>query len=236
MPQNVSRRAFLISAGAAMAAPRFLMPATKVPKLLDHLLLGCNDLAHGIDFVYDQTGVRAVFGGVHPGNGTQNALLSLGDNRYLEIIAPDPKQVGVEDSRGLKKLIEPRLVAWAAHPSDIEAFAARLEQSGLAVEGPKPGSRKRPDGRVLTWKTLAIRDAASNLLPFFIEWSADSLHPSVDAPKGCRLESFVLETLDPEQLANTLALLELDVTTQRSAKAQLAATIIGPEGELRVTS
>ena len=30
------------------------------------------------------------------------------------------------------------------------------------------------------------------LMPFFIQWGKDAVHPSVDAPKGCRLEKFVV--------------------------------------------
>ena len=71
--------------------------------------------------------LRAAFGGVHPGRGTRNALLSLGERtrlelnprRYLEIIAPAPEQSGAPDHYGLLKLTEPRLVGWAAHPGDL---------------------------------------------------------------------------------------------------------------------
>jgi len=219
-----------------VAAPRIPAAESKVPKLLDHILLGCSNLDDGITFVFQGTGVRGTFGGVHPGAGTQNALISLGERCYLEIIAPDPKQAGSPDSRGLKKLAEPRLVTWAAHPGDLDAFAARLKRSGVAVAGPTPGSRKRPDGRVLTWKTLALKDDPSALLPFFIEWSADSLHPSIDAPKGCRLVSFALQTPNLKELVKTLALLELDAATEQSEKAQLRATIAGPKGQLELTS
>lgn len=242
MMQSILRRAFLISTGAVLAAPCIpapAIPSMRVPKLLDHILLGCNDLACGIDFVYEQTGVRAEFGGVHPGNGTQNALLSLGENRYLEIIAPDPKQPASADARDLRNLDDdPTIVGWAAHHADIDALAVRLNSQGLEMEGPMPGSRKRPDGRLLTWKVMRLKGDPTLLLPFFIEWSADSIHPSVDSPHGCQLfrfEAFAPDA-DARAIAGQIKLLGLDLRLAPGKKSFLAATIIGPKGELKVTS
>jgi hypothetical protein len=238
MRTTLSRRSFLMVTGGALVAPTISLATSEVPELLDHILLGCNDLQHGIDFVEQHTGVRAAFGGVHPGRGTRNALLSLGERRYLEIIAPDPDQPDAKDPLALhlRKLSEPRIVGWAVHPGELGSFAKKLRDAGVAFEGPSPGSRKRPDGRVLRWQTLTLKDNPSWLLPFFIEWSADSLHPSADAPAGCRLIRFEGMTPEPEKLAKTAALLLLDLPIAKGAKPQLHATIAGPKGELSATS
>jgi catechol 2,3-dioxygenase-like lactoylglutathione lyase family enzyme len=232
----ISRRFFLALTGGAVALPKLSWAASYVPSLLDHVLLGCDDLDRGIAFVEEYLGVRAAFGGVHPGRGTQNALLSLGKRCYLEIIAPDPKQPEVADLRGLKVLAKPRLIGWAAHPGDLQSFGARLRESGVAFGGPTPGSRKRPDGRVLNWRTINLKDDHDGLLPFFIEWSASSLHPSADAPKGCSLIRFGAATPDPENLSKQAAPLGLDLSIAKADEPQLRATIAGPKGKFSVTS
>jgi Glyoxalase-like domain len=243
-----SRRFFLALAGGAIFAPSAFRPQNQqksdvplvdqVPPMLDHILLGCNDLQRGIDFVEQRTGVRAAFGGVHPGRGSQNALLSLGIRRYLEIIAPDPQQTASQSElpAKLKKLSEPRLVGWAAHPGDLQVLAADLAKAGIAAEGPTPGSRKRPDGgSLLHWKTLNLKDA-NGLLPFFIEWSADSAHPSTDAPSGCQLLRFELLTPDPAALAKITGRLMLAAPIAKGSSPQLHAVISGPNGQLDITS
>lgn len=243
MPDPISRRAFLAAAAtttaAALLAPRISRPsaAPQVPKLLDHILLGCDNLDRGIAWVEEKTGVRAKFGGVHPGAGTQNALLSLGPNRYLEIIAPDPKQSASLDSRDLKSLDDdPALVGWAAHPGDIAALAARLKQQGLEIDGPMPGSRKRPDGRVLNWTVMRLKDEPTRLLPFFIEWGSGTIHPSVDSPQGCQLLQFEAVTPDVVGLTQQLRDLGLDLPVTQGQKMYLHATIDGPRGKFEVTS
>jgi Glyoxalase-like domain len=249
MSGDIPRRAFIAFAGGALVAPPLLLGQRReqaiepplvdqVPPMLDHILLGCDDLQRGIDFVEQHTGVRAAFGGVHPGRGTQNALLSLGIRRYLEIIAHDPKQnaSSSELSTKLKTLSEPRLVGWAAHPGDVQVLATDLAKAGVSAEGPTPGSRKRPDGTVLHWKTLHLKDDANGLLPFFIEWSADSSHPSADAPSGCQLLRFELLTPDPVAVAKIATQLKLKAPLAKSTSPQLHAVIVGPKGKLDLTS
>jgi hypothetical protein len=205
--------------------------------MLDHILLGCNELDRGIAFVEQHTGVRAAFGGVHPGRGTRNALLSLWERHYLEIIAPDPQQPGAPDTRDLRELAAPRLVGWAAHPGNITQFAVRLRDAGIAFEGPTPGSRKRPDGRLLQWNTLELKNDEHGVLPFFIEWGAETIHPSADAPAGCKIDRFALSSPDDVELKRLCSQLNLDVRVARSEKPQLHARISAPGGRtMQLTS
>jgi hypothetical protein len=227
---------FLTFAGGAIVMPRVVMGEESVPPLLDHILLGCKDLQRGVDFVEQRTGVRAAFGGVHPGRGTQNALLSLGERRYLEIIAPDPKQNGPTWHLQITTMTEPRLIGWAAHVHDIDQLASGLREGGVAFEGPTPGSRKRPDGAVLSWKNLTLKDDRGGVLPFFIEWSADSKHPSEDAPHGCKLDSFTAASGNPDSLLQVLKALSLEMPVVRGEKEHLIAKLSSSKGFFEITS
>jgi hypothetical protein len=211
-----------------------------VPAELDHLLLGVNHLDHGIAWIEERSGVRAVFGGVHPGRGTCNALLALGSRCYLEIIAPDPQQAGSSAGRELwaarlNTLREPRLIQWAAHTGDLAALAKKALAAGIAIEDLREGSRTRPDGRVLRWKSFGLKDDRGGLLPFFIEWSPESIHPAQDAPTGCVLLQFSAQSPHTEQLAEDTGKLELSFQIERGPAAFLRARLRGNKGEFELT-
>lgn len=212
---------------------------SSVPPDLDHILLGVNDLDAGVDWFFQRSGVRAALGGVHPGRGTRNALLAVGPRRYLEIIAPDPAQAGksqfqddrIAEFRGLK---EPRLIGWAAHTNDISGIVKRANAAGLKIEGPADGSRSRPNGKLLRWKTVSLENNFDNILPFFIEWNSASPHPSVDAPTGCKLIHFSAQSPKASQAARVAKLLKLGLVIASGTAPRLKATIIGSKNELEL--
>jgi hypothetical protein len=233
----VSRRSFCLSAAGLLAAPHASWAtAPRVPEDLDHIILGCNDLDAGVEYVYQHLGVRAAAGGVHPGAGTKNALLSLGTLRYLEIIAPDPSQPASTDPRHVAELKSPALVGWAIHRHDVDQFAESLRAAGVPSVGPKPGSRNRADGTTLTWKSLTLKEDSNGVLPFFIEWGAGSLHPSADSPPGCRLAKLEIATPDVATLKSLAAKLQLDLRITHADALRLRATIAGPKGSLALLS
>jgi hypothetical protein len=222
----LTRRTLLAVAGA-LALPRAARAAA-VPGPLDHLLLGCNDLDKGIAFVEQKLGVRAAFGGVHPGRGSRNALLKLGERKYLEIIAPDPKQPESADQRELHLIAAPKLIGWAAHVDDIEAVKSKLTAAKIAFNPVLAGQRQRPSGQTLRWKALSLADDKGGLLPFFIEWSKESPHPSTDAPTGCKLDKFAITSTDALAEAK---LLDLDAGISKGPPS-LHAILTGPSGTL----
>lgn len=210
-------------------------PRVSAKDAADHLLLGVADREAGIRWVEERTGVKAVIGGSHPGVGTCNALLSLGDRQYLEIIAPDPDQKQLAARHQiLKTLTTPRLITWAAAMHDAEATAKRFRAAKLEVAGPNPGSRQRPDGKLMRWVTLNLNTDLEAVIPFFIEWDRTVVHPAADSPKGCRLQALAFAHPQPDRVRETLARLGIDATVTSGASASLTAVVQTPKGSLEL--
>jgi Glyoxalase-like domain len=237
MASLLSRRFFLTLAGA-LVSPRMIPAAGSTPPSLDHILLGAGDLDAGVAEIEKESGVHAAGGGSHPGAGTRNALLSLGPERYLEIIAPDPQQNGAHSPRlsQLANLRQPQVVGWAVHTKDIEAVARRLREAKIPADGPNAGSRVRPDGKILHWRTLVLQDDVKGLLPFFIEWGGGTVHPSMDAPTGCTLASFTVETSEDALLRELFERMGIEVNVQQGRIGHLRARISGLHGEFEFFS
>ncbi|MGB8322747.1 MAG: VOC family protein [Candidatus Acidiferrum sp.] len=184
---SLTRRSFLRVSGGAFSASLLLESSLLAvePIQPDHVLLGCKDLDQGIAYADKLCGYRAEIGGSHPGRGTRNALLKLGERSYLEIIAPDPDQPQLTWHQELLTLDEPLLVGWAVAVKDIDGYATRFRAKGVACIGPTPGSRTTPTGQTFKWKTLLLEDDKSGILPFHIQWAEGSAHPATTAPGGC---------------------------------------------------
>ncbi|HZE34729.1 MAG TPA: VOC family protein [Actinoallomurus sp.] len=147
---------------------------------LDHLVYATPDLEESVRQVAKLTGVRPVEGGPHPGLGTRNHLLGLGELRYLEIIGPDSGQPEPERPRpfGIDELTEPRLAAWAVRAADIEARVARSRTLGYDPGPIEPLSRRTPDGEVLRWRLTFPYEP---VVPFLIDWGRTP-HPARRLP------------------------------------------------------
>jgi len=197
---------------------------------VDHLILGIRDLDEGIRRFEERTGVRPMVGGAHPGRGTRNALASLGPGLYVEILAPQPSAPDSGAVTALGKLTDLSPFGWAVSVPDIDDARRRLAGAGFGVSDVKPGSRARPDGSLLAWKTFEIEKPTIAGVPFFIRWGDGSTHPSLDSPGGCRLEGLRVVTPDAEDLRRLLAALPLDVPAETGAPAGLDITLVCPKG------
>ena len=198
--------------------------------LIDHLVYAAPDLSAAVADIEERFGVRAQAGGKHIGLGTHNALLALGAQTYLEIIAPDPGQPEPPVPRpfGAGSVRRAGLVSWALACDDIDAAAAGARGHGYDPGPVADGQRTGPTGTVLRWR-LTLNAMPGGLIPFLISWG-DTEHPARSAPHGLTLEAFHVEHPDPASLAPPLTALGADVEIRPAAAAALVARLSGPNG------
>lgn len=224
-------RAFLAAALAALG----LGGAARAQAVLDHVMLGAPDLAQGERDVATRLGVVPEPGGVHPGLGTANALLSLGGRAYLEVIAPAPGQpVGGGRTAALAKIDGLAIQTFAASAPNLDAVAEAARRAGLSVRGPAPGSRRTPDGRLLEWRSLAITGHDfGDFVPFFIDWGATP-HPATTSPGGAVLTAFRVTHPQAAELSRIYRALGLAVPVT-AGPAAMTAEIAGTKGKVVFT-
>jgi hypothetical protein len=201
---------------------------------IDHLVYATPDLQLGIDAIEKQLGVKATAGGQHPGLGTRNALVALGPTSYLEIIGPDPEQPKPAGPRrfGIDDLEVPRIVRWVVKSNELAAVADKAARAGVKLGPLASGSRKRPDGVVLSWRyTDPATVVADGLIPFFIDWG-NSPHPALTAAKGATLVQLRAEHPDAARVQTMLDQLGLELRVRQAPAPSIIATIDSPRGRI----
>lgn len=202
---------------------------------IDHLVYGTLDLETTVNQLEEKLGVRAAFGGRHPGWGTQNYLLSLGDTAYLELIGPDDTQDIHPSLFGLDKVTQAGLLTWAAKESNIPSRLEKLKNAGITFGEKLEGSRAKTDGTILSWGlTNPFVVHADGIVPFLIDWK-DSQHPAGQTPKGGILQALMLEHPKAEQANKVLQLLGIDIVVKQGAVPKISAIIDCPAGQITLT-
>ena len=118
---------------------------------LDHVVIAVAELARAVED-YRKLGFTVQPGGRHPGRTSHNALVVFDDGAYLELIAwaePGPAErwynVLQEHGEGF--------MDFALIPEDVPRAIEEARERGLSMTGPIEGSRLRPDGIRIEWRT-----------------------------------------------------------------------------------
>lgn len=194
---------------------------------IDHLIYTASNLEKGISEIEILLGVKPVVGGRHPDYGTHNALLSLGEEVYLEIIAPDPDLPAPKRGRWLESHYRQAsgLATWALRSEQIEKIYAKASKHSLGLGPVTSGSREQPDGTVLSWKlTDPYALPCQGALPFLISWG-DTPHPAHSIPKGGKLIGFKIQHPDPQHVQTKLETFSLSLKVNKAERVKLTATI-----------
>lgn len=207
---------------------------------LDHLVVAAGSLHEGARWLQAMVGVAPDPGGSHAGFGTHNALLRLGSDVYLELLALDPEQPSPPrpplfglGERATRELLArgPRLLHWVVRTRHLPAAVKRLAKAAgvLPAAMGTATTMRRGD---LSW-SLAVEAGGSRPpggLPSVIDWGG-AIHPcSRLADHGVRLER--LEIVAPTSTLSALSELGRDarIALTPGAEAGLTARIATPSG------
>jgi hypothetical protein len=149
--------------------PAMTQDSKSVVLELDHVSI-CGSNLDALRQDFTDVSLTADLGGPH-GNGiTQMASIGFDDGTYIELIAPI--KPGVTAGSDWSKFMSEDAVtcAWAVGTNVLLQEVDRLKKAGVAIKGPDSGSRKRPDGMSIEWKTADVGSGTpGSTLPFVIE-------------------------------------------------------------------
>lgn len=212
---------------------------------LDHLVVGAATLDEGVAYVEQKLGVVVPYGGIHPGMGTHNHLVKLGEEIFLEIIAvnpdsrvPDRPRWFSLDEPGFQNSLRksPRLVTWVVNTMDI---FERVKDAACSFGTPEILTRGH-----LSWQFALPADGrllGGGMLPYIIQWQT-SEHPATGmADVGLRLISLTAYHAHPVWFEKVLASIGaekvIEIREVNSEKKQsLEAVISTPLGERTLSS
>jgi hypothetical protein len=199
---------------------------------LDHVVMAASDLAAAARRLA-AFGLASIEGGRHPGWGTANRIVPLGD-AYLELVAVVDEAEAAKSSFGgwvagaRRGLARP--LGWAVRTRELDVVARRL---GLTTTA---GSRAGGAGRLLRWRLAGIEQAAAEpSLPFFIEWGKGTPLPGrAAAPHraGALKIAELRLTGDADRLAAWLGAHRLPITVATGAPAVTSVVLTGAPGEV----
>lgn len=203
---------------------------------LDHILWAAPDLDRASHTFQAITGITPSVGGSHPGFGTRNKLVGLGEELFFEIIAPDPAQAeNGHRSNAIAGLPAPEMHAFCLRTDGFDGLAEAADRCDIEASEPVAMSRTRPDGVTLNWEICYLGSPQwGRALPFLIDWKG-SPHPATTSVQGCRLTEFaVLHPRAPE-LAAVFAEMGIATPVIAAPDPGFLARLSTPKGEVVFT-
>lgn len=204
---------------------------------IDHLVYGVPDLEEGIAYFKKVLGVEAHMGGRHLNHGTHNALINLGAECYLEIIAIDYNNKDVQAPRwmGLDLLLKPKLVRWSLKSEQLAQDCAILQTFNPALCTTTKGERKTTTGDLLAWQmTKPLASPEVEIIPFLLDWPAHSVHPTKNLALQAELLSIDFGHPNAVELQTCFEHLGIKATISASSEVTIQAQIRGALGAVTI--
>jgi len=203
---------------------------------IDHIAYAVPNLDDGIKHLQELLGCEVIVGGRHLNNGTHNALVNLGNEIYLELIATDIENKDVEGPRwmAVDLVEEPRVTRWALKSNDLNADLNALKVFNPDLGNSFEGSRKKQDGSLLKWHmALPLPAPEIELAPFAVDWK-DSIHPTRSLTAECELISIELIHPNPTIYAQLFAALDIELMIYQGVSTKIKLEINSPKGIIEI--
>jgi hypothetical protein len=204
-------------------------------EFLDHIIWACDDLEKGARRFETLTGVVPQHGGAHASGLTHNALVSLGRQSYLEILAPTGPPSGTDDafSRLARTAGEPRILTYCLRSARPLAEVTQIaEGMGAPKAEVLKNGRTTPEGVNLHWQWAApVFERLGLAFPFFIDW-LDSPHPAatVQTLGVVKLKHFAVGHPLAHDLQRILSAMGAPIETYTAAGGEFQVELDTPLG------
>jgi len=197
---------------------------------MDHIAVTARSLGEGVDYVRLALGLDIPPGGRHAQMGTWNHLMRLGEDEFLEVIAPDPtarrpnrpRWYGLDAHFG-----PPRLATWVVRTDDLADCLQELPPSVGVSAAITRGS--------LNWLISVPDDGGmpfDGAHPTVIQWPKGARPGAAMPDLGCRLERLIICHPNANEIDRRLAPLLTDdrVGLEERDVISLTAEIRTPSG------
>jgi len=200
---------------------------------IDHIVYGVPDIGKEIDHLHSKLGIRPVLGGKHITKGTKNALVSLGDRCYLEILARDEENKDFVGERwmGMDRITRPKIIRWSVGSSDLKKDSEILQSYDTDYARVERGSREIKNQQQLQWQMiLPVDKPMIDVVPFVTDWSDSAGHPAESLEKSCVLKKLILYFPTNKSIEKLLGALQVKVEIITSDEIRIEALIETPKG------
>ena len=200
---------------------------------IDHIVYCVYNLEEAINNLENKLGVKATIGGAHLTQGTKNALISLGDECYLEILAIDESNTDIKAPRwmGIDVLQSSKITRWALKTKDITQDSKTLQQYNSDMGKVTGGSRKMTTGKTLSWQiAMPLSTPEVDIAPFITDWSESEAHPIDSLKQPCQLLELQFNHPNPKVLQKLFDQMDIATKINKANSTSIKAIIECPNG------
>lgn len=221
------------------------MPAkSSFTSRFDHLVVCADELASGVRWFAEKSGVSMAAGGSHPLMATHNHLSALSDDSFVEIIAKDPEAEAPQrprwyelDSLGFQRYLmqSPALTTWVVATDNLPMALAAARKAG--IDAGESLAVTRGD---LHWNIAVRADgtlAYGGVFPILIQWPQGVNPVQRMQDQGLRLNTLRAQHPEPDKLRSALSAIGAEHLLEVvEGPVKLQATMRAPDGEFELHS